>query len=58
LKDLAVSGDDLIALGVKPGKTIGIILNELLETVLDDPVQNNREDLLKIAEKFHKKLLS
>jgi hypothetical protein len=58
LKDLAVSGDDLIALGVKPGKTIGIILNELLETVLDDPAQNNREDLLKIAEKFHQKLVS
>jgi tRNA nucleotidyltransferase/poly(A) polymerase len=57
LKDLAVSGNDLVALGIKPGKTIGIILDELLETVLDDPAQNNREDLLKIAEKFHKKLL-
>jgi putative nucleotidyltransferase with HDIG domain len=58
LKDLAVSGDDLIALGVKPGKTIGIILNELLETVLDDPALNNRGDLLKIAGKFQEKLLS
>jgi tRNA nucleotidyltransferase/poly(A) polymerase len=56
LKDLAVSGKDLIAIGIKPGKTLGIILNELLETVLDDPAQNNREALLKIAEKWHEKL--
>jgi len=52
LKDLAVSGKDLVALGIKPGKTMGIILEELLETVLDDPAQNTREALLKIAEKL------
>jgi poly(A) polymerase/tRNA nucleotidyltransferase (CCA-adding enzyme) len=28
---------------------IGIILNELLETVLDDPKENTREHLLEIA---------
>ena len=56
LKDLAVSGKDLIAMGVKPGKTLGIILNELLETVLDDPEQNTREALLIIAGKLHEKL--
>jgi tRNA nucleotidyltransferase/poly(A) polymerase len=56
LKDLAVCGNDLIAIGIKPGKTLGIILNELLETVLDDPAQNTREMLLKIAEKLNKKL--
>ena len=56
LKDLAVSGSDLIAIGINPGKTLGIILNELLETVLDDPAQNTRETLLKIAECFYSKL--
>jgi putative nucleotidyltransferase with HDIG domain len=56
LKDLAVSGKDLIAIGIKPGKKIGIILNELLETVLDDPAQNNRETLIHIAGKLHDKL--
>jgi hypothetical protein len=56
LKDLAVSGKDLIAIGIKPGKKLGIILNELLETVLDDPAQNTREDLLIIAGKLHDKL--
>jgi poly(A) polymerase/tRNA nucleotidyltransferase (CCA-adding enzyme) len=56
LKDLAVSGRDLMAIGIKPGKTMGIILGELLETVLDDPEQNTREDLLLIAGKLHEKL--
>jgi tRNA nucleotidyltransferase/poly(A) polymerase len=56
LKDLAVSGKDLVTLGIKPGKTMGIILGELLETVLDDPAQNTRETLLKIAEKLWDKL--
>jgi tRNA nucleotidyltransferase/poly(A) polymerase len=56
LKDLAVSGRDLIAIGVKPGKTLGVILNELLETALDDPAQNTRDTLLKIAENLWTKL--
>ena len=56
LKDLAVNGNDLIAIGVPPGKLLGIILNELLETVLDDPAQNNRETLLTIAGQLYVKL--
>jgi len=55
LKDLAISGKDLIDTGIKPGKLLGIILDQLLETVLDDPAQNNRDTLLKIAEKLHEK---
>lgn len=49
LKDLAINGTDLMELGVPAGKVIGQILQELLQTVLDDPVQNNRETLLNIA---------
>lgn len=49
LKDLKINGNDLIALGVKPGKKIGIILNQLFQTVLDDPTQNNKEKLIEIA---------
>jgi tRNA nucleotidyltransferase/poly(A) polymerase len=55
LKDLAVSGRDLMAAGIKGGKTMGIILNELLETVLDDPEQNSREKLLEIAGKIQER---
>jgi putative nucleotidyltransferase with HDIG domain len=53
LKDLAVNGRDLIEIGIRPGKTIGIILCELLETALDDPAQNTRETLLAIAERIN-----
>ncbi|MDR1287099.1 MAG: CCA tRNA nucleotidyltransferase [Treponema sp.] len=49
LKDLAVSGKDLMEAGIQPGKTMGIILKELLETVIDDPESNSREKLLAIA---------
>ena len=54
IKDLAVSGNDLLGIGVPSGKKIGIILRELLETVLDDPAQNTREKLLEIAIKINK----
>jgi tRNA nucleotidyltransferase/poly(A) polymerase len=55
LKNLAVSGKDLIAAGIKPGKTMGIILNELLETVLDEPGLNTREKLLEIARNMNRR---
>lgn len=37
LKKLAVTGSDLIAAGMKPGKEIGNTLNALLELVLENP---------------------
>jgi putative nucleotidyltransferase with HDIG domain len=49
LKDLAVSGRDLMAIGVAQGPRLGFILRELLESVLDDPDLNTREKLLEIA---------
>lgn len=49
LKDLAVTGADLIALGMPPGKGMGAILHELLELVLDGPERNTREELLQIS---------
>ena len=55
LKDLAINGKDLMAAGIPAGKQLGTILNQLLETVLDDPSQNNREQLLTIATKLAEK---
>ncbi|MCR5404985.1 MAG: HD domain-containing protein [Butyrivibrio sp.] len=46
LKNLAVNGTDLIAMGIKPGKELGDILQRMLLDVLDDPKKNNREYLL------------
>ena len=48
LKDLAISGNDLIAEGMPPGRQIGETLSALLERVLDDPSLNTREILLKL----------
>lgn len=47
LKNLAVTGADLIAVGMKPGKELGDTLKELLEYVLDHPEENTKEILLK-----------
>ena len=49
LKMLKVNGKDLIGLGIKPGVNIGIILNELLEHVLANPEDNNKEHLLSMV---------
>lgn len=52
LKNLAITGTDLIAQGMKPGREIGAVLQELLEMVLEDPSLNTRETLLEISKKI------
>ena len=52
LKDLAIDGNDLIAIGIKPGKEIGAALKELLEFVTESPEMNTREKLLEEAKRF------
>lgn len=49
LKKLAVTGSDLIAAGMKPGKEIGNTLNALLELVLENPEKNTKQTLLACA---------
>jgi len=46
LKDLAVSGKDLIAAGVRPGPGMGELLNRMLEDVLGTPEHNEKGYLL------------
>lgn len=54
LKDLAVTGRDLMALGIPAGPQIGDLLQELLALVLEEPECNTREQLLRICrEKQH-----
>ena len=48
LKDLAVNGNDLMALGYR-GKAIGICLNALLEQVVDERMPNEKNALLAFA---------
>lgn len=47
LRDLDVSGADVIAcLGISPGPAVGIILNEMLSSVVNGDVPNERRALL------------
>ncbi|MFI3212434.1 MAG: CCA tRNA nucleotidyltransferase [Eubacteriales bacterium] len=52
LKELAVTGKDLMDMGIPHGKQIGEILTYLLELVLEEPKRNTKEYLLqKVKEK-------
>ena len=46
VKDLALTGDDLLAAGVRPGPEVGETLQRLLADVLEDPTRNTRDRLL------------
>ena len=48
LKDLAVDGHDLMALGIT-GRQIGLTLNRLLELVMDEKLPNEKNALLDAA---------
>ena len=50
LKDLAVTGRDLIAAGMKPGKGLGETLQKLFDYVLEHPERNSKDDLLEFLE--------
>ena len=47
LKELAVTGRDLIEAGIEPGPALGETLNRLLELVIEEPQHNTKEYLLK-----------
>ncbi|NLM36489.1 MAG: CCA tRNA nucleotidyltransferase [Clostridiales bacterium] len=55
VKDLVLKGDDLIKLGLKPGKLIGEILNYLMEKVLEAPELNNKKQLEEMALEYIEK---
>lgn len=46
IKDLDISGKDLIELGIKDGKKIKEILEKVLDLVIEDPKLNKKEKIL------------
>ncbi|MFT4105055.1 MAG: CCA tRNA nucleotidyltransferase [Lacrimispora sp.] len=52
LKDMAVTGRELIEAGRKPGPKLGALLNSLFEEVLKCPECNDREYLMELAKKL------
>lgn len=49
MKDLAVTGKELISFGIRQGPGLGQVLNRLFEHVLDHPKDNRPECLLELA---------
>lgn len=49
LKQLDVNGNDLISIGIKASKDIGMILDMLLNLVIHNDVKNDKETLLKVV---------
>jgi tRNA nucleotidyltransferase (CCA-adding enzyme) len=49
---LAINGNDLIALGIKPGPAIGRILRQLTDDVVEDPNLNDPEILKERAQEY------
>ncbi len=54
LKELAVTGKDLIEEGFSAGKEMGYLLEELLDAVLENPQKNNKEELIFLAKSLKK----
>lgn len=57
LKDLNISGDDLIKLGYNRDKSLGDTLKFLLDVIIEDPSMNNKEKLLSLAKDKLNKLV-
>jgi tRNA nucleotidyltransferase (CCA-adding enzyme) len=56
-RDLAIDGNTLMKdLGLRPGRIIGQVLEALLEVVIADPTQNEREALLARAKEIIREL--
>lgn len=48
LKELAITGQDVLKAGIQPGPGVGRLLKLALEDVLEEPAHNNREYLLEL----------
>ena len=55
LKQLKISGNDLVQMGITPGKIMGEILNELLLLVVDEKMENDEDALKEYVKKVYLK---
>ncbi len=53
LKQLEIGGNDLINIGIAKGKLIGQTLNSLLEMVINNELENDKEQLLNKAKEIN-----
>ena len=50
LRDLAISGNDLAAIGIPKGKKMGVALEDMLDLVMQYPNLNTKDSLLEILQ--------
>ncbi len=55
ISDLKINGEQLEKLGIEKGPKMGLVLRELLDAVIEDPLLNTEEKLGEIAVKLGKK---
>ncbi|MGN0559214.1 MAG: CCA tRNA nucleotidyltransferase [Acutalibacteraceae bacterium] len=55
LEDLNINGRDLLNLGIPRGKAIGSILRTLLDMVIDEEINNEKQELISKAEQLYEK---
>lgn len=53
VKDLNISGSDLIDIGIQKGTEIGKILDSVLEFVIDETIVNQKSELIKAAKRIY-----
>jgi tRNA nucleotidyltransferase (CCA-adding enzyme) len=51
IRNMAINGDDLILLGMTPGKEMKDMLNYLFDCVLETPQLNNKQKLMDLAKR-------
>lgn len=56
LRNLAINGSDIIALGIRPGPIIGSLLTETLDAVVEEILPNEKEALVKFVQETLAKL--
>ncbi len=55
VSDLRINGEDLEKLGVEKGPKMGLVLKELLDAVIENPLMNTKDELEKLAVKLNKR---
>ena len=52
ISDLAVGGNDLLTLGIR-GRAIGVVLEELILSVISGKVENSKDSLCELASRLN-----
>ena len=52
IRDLDIDGNDIIALGVKPGPDVGMIMSRVFDSYIEERCYNNKNSLINEAKKI------